>query len=265
VSLSKLQTGSDPLDIQSQQLAVQQRVNALTDARETLADYTVRAQFDGVITSVSVHVGDVASSGAAIATLVTQQQVATISMNEVDVAKVAVGQKVNLTFDAVSDLSMTGSVAEIDAIGTVSQGVVTYNVKIGLDMQDERVKPGMSVSAVIVTNVHPDVLTVPNVAIKSQGTSYYVEIIDQPGSAISGSQGVTAITPPRQQSVEIGLANDTSTEIISGLSEDTQVVMRTISSNTTQVSATQAPSLFGATGARGGATSGAALRGAVGR
>ena len=48
-------------------------------------------------------------------------------------------------------------VAEIDTIGTVSQGVVTYNVKIGLDTQDERVKSGMSVSAVIVLNVRPDV------------------------------------------------------------------------------------------------------------
>ena len=137
--------------------------------------------------------------------------------------------------------------------------------QFGLDKQDERVKSGMSVSAVIVLNVRPDVLTVPNVAIKSQGTSYYVEIIDQPGLAISGSQGVTAITLPRQQPVEIGLANDTSTEITSGLSEGTQVVVRTISNNTTQVSATQAPSLFGATGARGGTTGGAALRGATSR
>ena len=99
--------------------------------------------------------------------LITKQKIAEISLNEVDAAKVKVGQKVTLTFDAIDGLSITGEVSEIDALGTVSQGVVTYGVKIAFDTQDERVKSGMSVSAAIITDVKQNVLLVPNAAVKS--------------------------------------------------------------------------------------------------
>ena len=97
-------------------------------------------------------------------------------MNEVDVAKIKVGQKTTLTFDAIDGLSIAGEVIDIDAVGTVTQGVVNYNVKIGFDTQDERIKPGMSVSATIIIEVKQDVLLIPNSAIKSAGEAYYVEM-----------------------------------------------------------------------------------------
>ncbi len=56
-----------PLDIQSQELSVKQRENALTDAKEKLADYFIRALFDGVVAKVSVKKGDSVSSGSAVA------------------------------------------------------------------------------------------------------------------------------------------------------------------------------------------------------
>lgn len=260
-SLAKLKAGPESLDIQSQQLSVQQRQNSLQDAFEQLANASVRAPFDGVVAKVPIKVGDPISSGTVVVTLITQQQTAEISLNEVDVAKIAVGQKVTLTFDAIDGLSITGEVAEIDAIGTVTQGVVTYNVKMVFDTQDDRVKPGMSVSATIITNVKQDVLVVPNSAIKSQGNASYVEILD--GATDTSSQGVTSADPPRQQMVQVGLSNDTSTEIVSGLSQGDTIVVRTIIPTTTTTAAS-APSLFGAGGrVGGGGGGGAALRGAA--
>ena len=70
-------------------------------------------------------------------------------MNEVDAAKISVGNKTTLTFDATEDLTLTGKVAQIDTIGTVEQGVVSYKVKIAFDTQDERIKPGMTANASI--------------------------------------------------------------------------------------------------------------------
>ena len=64
-----------------------------------------------------------------------------------DFLTIKVGDKATLTFDAVTDLSISGQVAEIDTVGTVSQGVVSYALKIAFDTQDTRVKPGMTVSA----------------------------------------------------------------------------------------------------------------------
>jgi len=230
-SFSDLQAGADPLDLQSSELSLQQRRNAVADARANLANYTIRAPFDGVLAKVSVQKGDSVSAGTAAATMITNQQTVEISLNEVDLSKVKVGQKVNLTFDAVADLNITGAVADIDAIGTVSQGVVTYNVKISLDTQDERVKPGMSVSASIITDIKQDVLMVQSSAIKGSGEDQYVEM---PNTAVDASQlnqnsGIM-LDGVKRQVVTIGISNDTQTEIVSGLNENDQYISRTISS-----------------------------------
>ena len=197
--------------------------------------------------------GDSASAGAAIATLVTKQKISEISLNEIDAAKIKVGQKSTLTFDAVDGLSIDGKVTEIDAIGTVAQGVVTYNVKIAFDIQDDRVKPGMSASAAIITDAAQDVLLVPISAIKSQGETQYVEIFDQAIPRNKNGQGIPSPVPPRQQIIETGLSNDTFVEIISGLKEGDQVVVRTINGSSSSQSAQQAPSILGNIGGnRGG-------------
>ncbi|MDO8555204.1 MAG: efflux RND transporter periplasmic adaptor subunit [bacterium] len=243
-SLAKLKSGADSLDIQSSQLTIRQRENALLDAKEKLADYFVRAPFDGTIAKLDVKKADSVTSATAVATMVTRQKLAEISLNEVDVSKIKIGQKTTITFDAVEGLSITGKVVEIDTVGTVTQGVVTYNVKLGFDTQDDRIKPGMSASANIITDVKQDVIVAPNSAVKSQNGASYVEIFDNALTAAQNNQGVVSPTLPRQQMVETGISNDTSTEIISGLTEGEQIVTRTISANSTQT-AQQAPSIFG--------------------
>lgn len=139
---------------------------------------------------------------------------ATVQISEVDIPKVALGQKTTLTFDAVEGLTITGKVEKIDTAGTINSGVVTYGATIGFDTIDNRVRTGMSVSAYITTGVKQDVLIVPNSAVKTQGDKHYVEILEN---------GV-----PRQQTVEVGLSNDTFTEVTSGLKEGDNVVIQTI-------------------------------------
>ncbi|MEI8249057.1 MAG: biotin/lipoyl-binding protein, partial [Candidatus Taylorbacteria bacterium] len=83
-SLSTLITGADTLDIQSQQLALEQK-------KQTYDNYFIRAPFDGIVGRIPVNVYDQASGSSVIATIVGDQKVSTISLNEVDAAKVAVG------------------------------------------------------------------------------------------------------------------------------------------------------------------------------
>ncbi|MDO8668600.1 MAG: efflux RND transporter periplasmic adaptor subunit [bacterium] len=230
-SLIKLQAGTDSLDIRSQELSLQQKRNALIDAQTALADYTIRAPFDGVVAAVNAKVGD--SASGVITTIMTAQHIAEISLNEVDVAKIKIGNKATLTFDAIDGLDISGRVAEIDALGAVTQGVVTYNVKIVFDTQDSRVKSGMSANATIITNVKTDILLVPNSAVKtdSNGGSY-VQTLDSAGQ-------------PQNVIVQIGLANDNSAEIISGLNEGDKVVTQTITAGATNT-------ITGQSGAAGG-------------
>ncbi|MDD4901216.1 MAG: efflux RND transporter periplasmic adaptor subunit [Patescibacteria group bacterium] len=217
-ALVELLAGTDKLDLKAQELAVQQKRNSLLDAQTTLADYSIKAPFDGVVAAVNVKVGDTAGSSV-IATIITKQQIAELSLNEVDAAKIKLGQKAIMTFDAIDGLEITGKVADLDTVGTVSQGVVTYNVQIVFDAQDSRVKSGMSTNATIITDAKTDALYVANSAVKT-GTSgdKYVQTLSAAGQ-------------PQNIAVTVGIANDTSTEITSGLSQGDKVITQTINSS----------------------------------
>lgn len=207
-----------PPTVQQTNTALASIASAKTQLQQATANYNntiIIAPFDGLIAAATPHQGDQVSPSTVIATLITNQYVAIIPLNEVDVAKVKMGNLAMLTFDAIDGLTMTGKIIDIDTIGTVSQGVVTYNVKIALDTQDPSVKPGMSTSVSIITQVEADVLAAPNAAIKVQGTANYVQKLDASGK-------------PQNYPVQIGIADDTYTEIISGLNEGDQVVTQTI-------------------------------------
>lgn len=206
-----------PLDIASQELSFKQKENALNDAIQSADNYYVRAPFSGIIGQLNINQYSSASAGTAVAVLITDRKLAEISLNEVDVSKIKAGNKVNLTFDAIPDLNIVGEVSEIDSIGAVSQGVVTYNVKISFDTQDSRIKPGMSVSAAIITDVVQDVLYISNSAVKQSDSAYFVDFLE------NGAL--------RQQMIEVGLSNDTDTEIKSGVKEGDEVVKSVVTSS----------------------------------
>lgn len=248
-------TLSDPLDIATQQNAIAQQEQNLRNAQIDLANHTVRSPIAGTIAKVNVKQGDTASSGTAIATIISPKQLANISLNEVDVTKVKIGQKATMTFDAVSDLTLTGTVAAVDSIGTTSQGVVSYNVTIALDTQDARVLPGMSASANIITQAVQDALLVPSGAVKTQNGTSYVQTIDNPtADELASIAGFVATTAPRQIEVQVGASNDTMTQIVSGVQEGDHIITRTLTSATAASAATTATSRSTNIFSGGGAT-----------
>ena len=249
------------LSIKSAEVKVKESNLAYVQAKTDVSKKTIKAPIGGIVTALNAKVGDeiggTASSSTARGSLITitnlEKFFAKISLNEIDASKVKIGQKTTFTFDAIEGLTLTGIVTEIDSLGTITQGVVTYQVKILLDSGDNRIKPGMSVSAAIITDIKQDALIVPNGAVKTSGDSHYVEVFDPANLPAAGlalsSQGIVSATPPSQKIVVIGISNDTSTEIISGLNAGDLVVSRTITS--VSKSTQSAPSLFGAQGSRG--------------
>lgn len=239
---------NNDLDTKTELLSLKQKENSLQDLKDKLSDYYVRAPFDGVIASVTAKVGDTASG--TLGSIITNQKIATLSMNEVDVSKIQLGQKATITFDAIEDLSMTGTVVEIDTLGTVSQGVVSYDVKIIFDTENDQVKSGMSVSASIITDSKTDILIVPSSAIKTSGTTKYVQVFNPPlAFPTLGAQGTTSNVLPIQITVETGITDDTNTEIISELKEGDQIISRTIISS--QTTTTSTSSILGGGSTRG--------------
>lgn len=244
---AKAATGSDVISAKSKmdgaQITVQASENDVkaaeldyTNQKDTAAERTVTAPINGTVTTLNVKNGDELgssgsgnnssnasnSSASSSASVVIQDLTslkAVISINEVDIASVKVGQKVSMTFDAISSLTLTGKVEKVDTVGTTTSGVVSYSATIGFDALDAKVKPEMSVNATITTEVKQNVLSVSSSAIKTSGTSHYVQILK------NGS--------PVQQTVEIGSSSDTATEITSGLSEGDEVITQTIKAGQT--------------------------------
>jgi len=226
---------NSPYSLRSAQILVEQQQTALVQAKDKLKDYYLYAPFSGELSQIEVSVGDDISAGTTIGVLVTDEKIAEITLNEIDLAKVQLGDTAILTFDALPDSTISGKVIEIDPVGVESQGVVSYTVKLSLDTTDNRLKPGMTVDAEIIVDSKQDVLLVPNSALKSQNDSYYVELVaPQEITNLANLKSPVALKQvPTRQSVKIGLADDTNTEIVSGLKEGDYVVIRTIAPNST--------------------------------
>jgi HlyD family secretion protein len=240
-------TGGNPISLQSSSYSIADQERKFQQLKVNLADYTITAPFAGTISVVNLKKFDTVSTGTSVATLITHQKIAQLSLNEVDAAKVSLGDKATITFDALENLTLTGSVIEMDPVGAVSQGVVSYAVKIGFESDNERVKPGMTANAAIITEAHTDVLVVPASAVKTQANQSYVLAFNPPlpSLEVTGSvQGVTSDMTPQQIPVETGISDNTNIEILSGLTEGQQIVARMVTAST-KPSANSAPSLIG--------------------
>jgi HlyD family secretion protein len=240
------ETEDDKLNRQAQEILIAQARNKLTDAREDLEEYSVRAPFDGVVTALSVSAGDSVSRDDAIASVISREMYAKVSLNEVDAAGVKIGDAVTLTFDALGGTPVSGTVSKMDTIGTVAQNVVTYNAEIVFDSASlESLKPGMSVDVEIVTAEKNDVVTVPIAAVRTDASGKSFVMI--PAAENGSGKG-------RRVVVEAGISTDTSIEIVSGLSEGQKVI----------VSSSSAASSSASSNASDGNRSGSSLMGIPG-
>ncbi len=207
-------------------------------------DLVVTAPVGGVVYSLDIAVGDAvsasggsdSSSSAASAGMSTSATTATssdapvtlapeqplavhLTVNEVDLPSLEVGQRADIEFDAFPDLTATGKVYEISETGSNSSGVVTFDVWLSVDVADPALRSGMSAAATIVTDVAKGALIIPNSAVQSDGDGgYYVLVMD------------AGATEPRQVAVETGLASATQTQVLSGLAEGEMVVTQTVDS-----------------------------------
>ena len=211
-------------DMRQRQLAnvsVAQSVIALEKSRDRLADYTIRAPFDGIVTGLSVESGDTISQTTTLASVITKKLHVSVALNEVDAAKVREGNAATVSFVALPDMTVNGRVVKLDTIGTVTQNVVSYGAEIELDEQPDGLKPGMSATADIVVAEKADVLVVPNAALSDErGKSVVTVRRNRDGSELG-----------EKQVVVVGLSNDTVTEVVSGLSEGTIVELPTVTTS----------------------------------
>lgn len=188
-------------------------------ALATAADAQITAPIDGIVTAVNGDIGEQASAGTTMITLLGTSDQFEIVMDipEADIAKIHVGQTSIVTFDAFGDdQTFTGSVLSVNPAEKLIEGVVFYEAKVILsDAEDlSSVKSGMSASVTIQTNEASSVLFIPKRAILEDANGKYVRIPKDDTGAFD------------RRSVTVGLyGDDGSTQILSGLSEGETVIV----------------------------------------
>ena len=215
-SFQKTAAGPKSYELQGALAAVQSAQAALQTAQNNLDNATLKAPGAGTIASIGGQVGEFVAGGGTnnpfmvIANIQTMQLHGTVG--EADVAKLRLGQVANVTIDAVGNVSqMTGKVSSIDPVATIQQGVPVYGVDTVIDIPAAGVRPGMTGTAAVIIAAHQNVITVPNLAIRAQGTRRYVQTL-RDGAAVDTD-------------VVFGIANDSVTEVTSGLADGDVVVL----------------------------------------
>jgi HlyD family secretion protein len=144
------------------------------------------------------------SSGLIIADL-TLMEVA-LDVNEVDISQIEVGQKAELRFDALPELTLSATVTYVATLpneGAAAAGlavggtVITYPVKLELDEDDSRLKPGMSVNARITVNEVDNVLLVNALAIQERDGAPVVYVREPSGDMVAVEVTIVASSPTR--------------------------------------------------------------------
>ncbi len=151
--LALAQTGAAPEAIAVAAASVQQAEVAVATAQAALARMTVTAPFAGVVTRVALDPGELAAPGDVALTLatLTQLQVRTVDLTELAVVRLAEGQAVAVTVDALPGQTLTGRITRIDLQAVDYRGDVTYPVYIALDETPPAVRWGMSAVVKIET------------------------------------------------------------------------------------------------------------------
>ncbi|HTR81854.1 MAG TPA: efflux RND transporter periplasmic adaptor subunit [Bacteroidota bacterium] len=222
---------------------VTQAQASLNQAKESLAKTSIYAPMDGTVSQLISELGERVSGssfteGTEIMTVSDLSRMeARVDVGEDDVVLVAIGDTANIQVDAYPDRKLKGIVYEIANTATTTGAgtqdeVTNFQVKIRVLDKDIELRPGMSMSADIQTETRNNVLAVP---IQSVTTRTPKMAEGKQDSAGKGNAAMAMQKPvevvfvvkdgkAKQVPVKRGISDESTVEIISGLTETDQVV-----------------------------------------
>ena len=214
-ALFQLQNRPSPEDIAVLQAQVDEATIVLAQTESQLGDAEIAAPFGGSVIAVQVQEGEWASPGApAIVLASTDSLILAVNVDEVDVAGLAEGQPAILSFSAIRDAEVDGTVSYVAPSSTNVGGAVAYAVEIRFDPGEFPIRLGMTADVEIVVDSADDALLVPNRAIEvdREEGRYYVT-------------RQKALGATERLEVQIGLRDEANTQIVEGVEEGDKLVL----------------------------------------
>ncbi|MCR4929540.1 MAG: efflux RND transporter periplasmic adaptor subunit [Lachnospiraceae bacterium] len=173
-----------------------------------IAKEGIKAQFDGVVSSVNAEEGSILTTGMEVISVDSIEDVCVkCNANKYDIMSIADGQKVNVN---VLNNNYTGEVSRIEKIAGLSGANTGVGVDVKIDNPEGMIL-GLEVKAKVNTASLENIVSVPKSALVNEDDKYFVFVANSDKKAI-------------KTSVEIGIQNDEYTEIVSGLNEGDIVV-----------------------------------------
>lgn len=234
--------------LRSAQARVAQIQANYRSALDRLAKTVQKAPIDGVIANLPVRVGQYVLASFSTTPLLTIADMSEINVevqvDETDIAQVRVGQKARIRVDALGDQMLEGVVSEVGRAALIRGGggqalpdlmpagqeakdfkVVIKLINLTPEVRD-RLRPGMSATATITTDMRENVIAIPPAALVERDP----EEVGQSASADGQKkrlQGVFVVEGNRAvfRPVEVGISGEMEVEIVSGLEEGTEVIV----------------------------------------
>ena len=220
-------TGDDLTEsIQSASESLRSAEISMQNQQDNMSNYTITSPISGTIIEKDAKQGDALTSGSTLCVIYDLSYLEmVINVDELQIGALSVGQKVQITADAVADKTYVGTVTRVSMKGSSSGGTTTYPITIRIDNTDG-LRPGMNANAEIVVAEANNALVVPNAAVIRGG---YVLVSKKSPSAANAVEDMDAPEGYVYVKVETGVSDDSYTEIKSGLQEDDTVAYDTSS------------------------------------
>jgi HlyD family secretion protein len=234
---AQLAVDTAEVEIQAQQHAVDQYRSALRRANDDLARTTIRSPMDGIVIQLECEQGETVVPGStnlpgSVLMVVADMStlLAEVEVNEVDVVGVALGQRTEVTVDALGDEPQIGHVVEIATSGRKDPalGTIRFRVEIELDDPDPALRPAMTAKVAILTATRDAALTVPIQAVVKRK-------LDDEGEEVSGTEAkeldeidVVYLIDEGEASIRAvttGISDELHVEITEGLEDGDEVVI----------------------------------------
>ena len=212
--------------IQSASESLRSAEISMQNLQDAMNNYTITAPISGTIIEKDAKVGDAVKAGDTLCIVYDLSYLEmSINVDELQISSISVGQKVQITADAVPDKTYVGTVTRVSMKGASNGGTTTYPVTIRIDDTDG-LRPGMNANAEIVVAEASNALVVPNAAVIRGG---YVLVSKKSPSAANAVEDMDAPEGYVYVKVETGVSDDSYTQIKSGLQEDDTVAYDTSS------------------------------------
>ena len=229
VALNKQQLGKanevvSEAKLRQARAQVSQSKALLAQTEEEYRNSTIVSPIDGLVLSRDVEVGDAVSSilvlGSSATLLMTLGDTREVyvkgKVDESDISKVYLGQAARIKVESYKDRTFNGKVTKISPMGVEKDNVTTFEVRVSIDNAKGELKPMMTANAEVLLEEHKNVLLVPEGALMyDKDRKASIEVPDP-----NGKDG------KRKIAVNVGISNGSKTELLSGLSEGSQVVLQ---------------------------------------